>query len=103
MTTVVDEMRRAWDALPAVSGTTGEAVERRFATACEAARSTERRATLAATLASQTDEKRRLCLRFEIVAGVPSPPAYDAARLSYPRAVDAGFHARDEPLAGHGA
>jgi hypothetical protein len=80
---IVEEARNAWLALPPVSGATGAAIERRFTTACEAAQGSEPRAKLAETLAAQTDEKRRLCLRFEIVAGVPSPAPHDAARLSY--------------------
>ena len=82
-TSIVEEARQAWLALPPVSGAAGEAIELRFATACEAARGAEQRTKLAETLAAQTDEKRGLCLRFEIVAGVPSPPACDAERLSY--------------------
>jgi hypothetical protein len=80
---VLEDARQAWLRLPHVGGGAGEAIERRFAAATEAAAGGEQRARLEQSLAAQTEEKRRLCLRFEIVAGVPSPAAYEGARLSY--------------------
>jgi hypothetical protein len=79
----VERAQSEWDALPAVRGAAGAALERRFAAAREAARNADERAKLERSIAEQTEEKRQLCLRMEIVAGVPSPPACEAARTRY--------------------
>ena len=50
---------------------------------CSAATSAAERAKLVERLQAQTEEKRRLCLRIEIVAGIESPPPYEAARRNY--------------------
>jgi hypothetical protein len=73
----------AWSALPAMRGAASEALEQRFRLACGAARSAAQRGQLEQSLAAQTEEKRRLCLRMEILAGVPSPARHDAERLRY--------------------
>ena len=83
ITSAVEDARQAWLQLPHVGGAAGEAIERRFAAALEAAGDRQQRTRLEQSLATQTEEKRRLCLRFEIVAGVPSPAPYESARLSY--------------------
>jgi hypothetical protein len=79
----LERARAEWSELPPSSSGSRDALEKRFVLACAAAGDAAERARLAGTLSAQADEKRSLCLRAEIVAGVPSPLELAAARRSY--------------------
>lgn len=74
-----------WDTLPPVAPAQVASSEQRFEVACQAVTAEDEavRERLRQTLAVQLDDKQRLCLRLEIIAGVDSPPAFAKARLEY--------------------
>ncbi len=64
-----------WDALPGLSGTTGEAMQQRY----KRAFARPDAATLAANLATLEDA----CLRLEVLLELESPPECQAARMAF--------------------